>query len=366
MKITCTTENLRSVVAVVERFTGRHITLPILSYILCRADDKKIIFTATNLEIGIERHVPGKVQKAGAAVIPAKPFTQLLTTIRDDTITLEARAQQIILHTPTADVTIVSLNHNDFPTLPVIKREYTFSVPAQEFTGALERVLPAAATSDLKPELSGVLLSTAPATLTLAATDSFRLAEQTMTDHPGIREELACIVPLRTTQELFRSLAAEEGGDVRVSIGEHQAVFEWGGTRILSRLVDGTYPPYRAIIPAAYETTLLVSRIDLMEKIRMAAVFSSRLNDVTLRFSPTELEVATDNAETGSTRARLPVKGRGASGSAVFNYRYFSDGLAAAGGENILLSLNGVSGPTLISNPGDSSYRYLVMPIRSV
>lgn len=202
--------------------------------------------------------------------------------------------------------------------------------------------------------------------MVLAATDSFRLAEKTVSNHDGENDRTECIIPLRTAQELLRTLSLDPSTDVRISIGEHQAIFEWGNTRVLSRLIDGAYPPYQNIIPASYETTLLVNREDLLKKIRLAAVFSSRLNDVTLRFSPTELEVATTNEEIGGTTGRMNAKGRGVSGAAVFNYRYLSDGLEAAGGENIVLNLNGVSGPTLIQNPSDTSYRYLVMPIRSV
>ena len=78
MKIICTTENLKDAVLTTERFTGRHITLPILSYILCRVDEKKISFIATNLEVGIEYHLTGKIQKTGAVTIPAKPFAHRL------------------------------------------------------------------------------------------------------------------------------------------------------------------------------------------------------------------------------------------------------------------------------------------------
>lgn len=366
MKITCTIENIKSAVMVAERFTSRHITLPILSHILCRVDEKKILLVATNLEVGVEYQVAGKIQKPGAIAIPAKQFSQLLTSLQGETVVIEGKVNQLFLHTPTTNITVLGLNAGDFPNLPSIKKEHSFLLPAQELLTALEAVTPAAATSDIKPELSGVFFALDKNSLVLASTDSFRLAEKKISDVEGGQERLECILPLRTAQEVMRTLPADGGGDIRVIIGEHQVVFEWGSVRILSRLIDGAYPPYQNIIPSSFETTLLVNREDFLKKIRLAAVFSSRLNDVTLRFSPTELEVVTANVETGSTSARLGAKGRGASGSTVFNYRYLSDGLAAAGGENVILNLNGVSGPTLIQNPGDASYRYLVMPIRSV
>lgn len=366
MKLVCTTENLKSAVMTAERFTSRHITLPILSHILCRADERKIVIIATNLEIAVEYTLTGKVQKSGTVTIAAKPITQLLHSIRDDTVSLEAKSHELTLRTPTVDATLLGLDPAEFPTLPSFKREHSSSVMASALAQALGQVVPAASTSEFKPELAGVLFSIRGDALTLAATDSFRLAEKSISGHEKSGDQVECIVPLRTAQELARLLPSESGENIRINIGEHQVVFEWGALRILSRLIDGAYPPYQNIIPSSYESTLLVNREDLVKSIRLAAVFSSRLNDVTLRFSPTELEVASANAETGNTKARLAVKGRGASGMSVFNYRYLSDGLEAASGEHILLSLNGVAGPTLITNPADNSFRYLVMPIRSV
>lgn len=365
MKITCTADNLRTAVSAVERFSGRHITLPILSHLLFKVTEKKISLLATNLEVGIEYYLAGKIQKPGTVSVPAKPLAQILHSLPDEPITCEAKHHQLTLHTSATNATLVGLNPEDFPALPAIKREHSFSVPADIFAGALQQVLPACATSDVKPELAGVLFSTKPDALTLAATDSFRLAERRVAPAQGVRDAAECIVPSRLAAELLRVIppAAET---LAVTIGEHQIVFSWDDTRVLSRLIDGAYPPYQNIIPPAYETRLVVSCEEFLKTVRLASVFSSRLQDVTLRFSATELEVTTANTDTGSTQTRLAVKGRGAAGSVVFNHRFLTDGLEAAGGEQVVLNMNGVSGPTLIQNPSDLSFRYLVMPIRSI
>lgn len=366
MKVVCTSQNLKSAVSTAERFTGRHITLPILSHFLLKTEDKKISLIATNLETGIEYTIPGKIHKTGLLTVPAKPFSQLLQSLQDDNITLEAKHHQLIIRTPSTEITLLGLNPNEFPNLPTFKAEHSFRVSPGDFISALQQVLPAAATSEFKPEISGVFLAANSGNLILAATDSFRLAERTLAQAKGIQKGLECIIPARTLQELTRTIAAESQSDISVSAGEHQILFEWEGVRMLSRLIDGAYPPYKNIIPKSYESTLTVNRGDFLKKIRVASVFSSRLNDINIRFSPTELEITTTNAETGSTSARLNIKGRGAAGSSVFNYRYLLDGLEAAGGENVAIHLNGVSGPALIQNPADPQFLYLLMPIRSV
>lgn len=365
MKITCTVEHLKNAVSIAERFTGRHVTIPIISHILISVKEKKISISATNLETGIEYTLPGKIQKTGVITTPAKQLTQILQSLPiHENITLEANQQKVTLHTSKSDITLLSLNANDFPTLPTIKQEHSFTVASHVITAGLEQVIAAVATTDLKPELAGVLISANPGALTLTATDSFRLAEKTLQKLDGVHDTSVCIVPTKTIQELLRTVAAD--GELDVNVGEQQIIFSWNGTRILSRLIDGTYPPYKNVLPKTYETSIAVNRDELLRNIHLAAVFSSRLNDVTIRYSATELEVSTTNAETGGATSHLDVKGRGASGMVVFNYRYLIDGLSAVSGDDVILNLNGVSGPALIQNPNDPSYLYLLMPIRSV
>ncbi len=364
MKFTCTTAHLKDAVLTAERFTGRHVTLPTLSHILITVRDKKISVSATNLEVGIEYTIPGKVYKTGSATTPAKSIAQILQSLSDETITLEAEKQQLVIHTPSSDVTIFGLNPSEFPKLPDIKSDHSFLMAGNQMVEALGRVVLAAAASDVKPMLAGIFMAANPGTVVLAATDSFRLAEHTLANQDGVQTSVECIIPARVAQELIRSVPPD--AELIVQVGEHQALFGWNENRILSRLIDGTYPPYRTIIPPAYETRLVVAREEFEKKIRLAAVFSSRLNDVSIRFTPSELEITTANAETGGTSARIAVQGRGKSGTAMFNYRYLLDGVGAAGGEHVTLNLNGISGATMIQNPSDSAYRYLVMPIRSV
>lgn len=365
MKITCTVENLRNAVLTAERFTGKHITLPILSYLLFKVKDRRILINATNLEVGVEYIIPGKVEKGGEVIIPARSLSQIIQTLQDDIVTIEANQHHSILNTSSTKVTLLGLNPGDFPSLPSIKKEHFFNVATGDLVSSLERVISAVATSDFKPELSGVFMSVTSSGLTIAATDSFRLAERTLNHKAGVQNKIECIIPGRTALEVIRVGHSLAESNVAVTIGEHQIILEWESLRIVSRLIDGSYPPYKNLVPKAFEANVVVDREDFLKKIRLASVFSSRLNDVTLKFSPHQLEVTTANADSGSTTAHLAVKGRGLPGAVMFNHRYLADGLEGAGGTNIVLSLNGVSGPAMIQNPDDSTFFYLIMPIRS-
>lgn len=364
MKVICTVENLKTVISAAERFTGKHITLPILSYLLLSADNGRILISATNLEMGIKCEIAGKIQKPGVAAIPAKALSQILQTIKDDNITLDSKQNQLLLHTQSTDMTLIGLNPDDFPKIPEIKKDNQLNLNGVDLAFALQQIITSVATSDLKPELSGVLFTVSPGVLTMTATDSYRLAEKVLTQGNGAKEKIECIIPARAIHEVIRAASGGEG-DIKISSGERQIVFEWSGATIISRLIDGNFPPYKNLIPKTYEATVVVNRDDLLRKVRLASVFSTRLNDVTLQFSPNQLEVATTNSETGQIISRLAAKTKGPPGSVMFNYRYLLDGLEAVGGENAVLNLNGSSGPALIQNAEDASFLYLIMPIRS-
>ncbi len=364
MKVTCTIEHLREAILTAERFTGKQVTLPILSYILIRADGKNISLTATNLEFGIEVITPGKIMKSGRAAVPVKQISQALQLLKEGVITLEESSNTLFLYTPDSEISIQNLNVEDFPSLPTIAKEKTFSFPPEPFQQALALALRAVSSSDFKPELSGVYVSFSGDTITLAGTDSYRLAEKLISTPEGLEGQHECILPPRTSHELLRILP--EAGPITLSVGENQVIFEWPGVKMISRLIDGTYPPYQNVIPRAFEATLTLKREDFVSKIRLASVFASRLNDVTLAYSTGGVEVSTVHPELGRTTSRLSSSVKGRPGSVIFNFKYLLDGLESIAGDQVTLSISSPAGPALLTDPQDTSFRYLLMPIRPV
>ncbi len=364
MKITCTTDHLKNAVATTERFTGKQVTLPILSTILINTDGKLISLSATNLEFGIKVTIPGKSIKSGSVAVPAKPLLNFLQLLGDEILTLEEKSNILSLSTPESEVSINCLNPSDFPPLPAIKSEWTTPLPLPAFRDALTPVLRAVSPSDFKPEISGVLASFSGSSITLVGTDSFRLAEKVIPGNGDATPAVSCIIPARTVQELLRILPP--GGPATISIGENQVLVEWNGARLISRLVDGTFPPYQGIIPSAFEANIVAKREALVAKIRLATIFTSRLNDLSLTYQPTTIELTTVHPELGRSSSRLPANVRGKNGMIVFNIRYLLDGIESFTGEQVHLAISSPSGPALLQDPDDPTLRYLLMPIRPV
>lgn len=366
MKITCTTEHLKIVILNAERFTSKQVTLPILADILFKVDEKNITINATNLEFGIQITIPGKIIKEGKASIPAKILSSFIQLLPETTITLEEKNNLLNIHTADSEITIPTHSTDDFPTFPTIKSERVFKVPTEALNQALPIVIKSVSLSDFKPELSGVFVVFNQEIITLVGTDSFRLAEKILPIENSIPEHYECIIPSRTSQELIRILPSNPNSEMNIVVGENQALFSWPGVKIISRLVDGAYPPYQNIIPKAFETTIMVKKDELISKIRLASIFSSRLNDVTLTYNDNSLEISTNHPELGRSSSRIPSKTKGKTGSSVFNFKYLLDGVEALAGDNVNLHISSATGPALVQDPEDKYFRYLLMPIRPI
>lgn len=362
MKFTCQTEHLRRALSWAERFTGKNTTLPILGNILLEAEGNILHITATNLESAIRVAVHGSGAKAGRVCIPAKIINSFLHTIGDEKVSLEERQGSLFIKTTTKETRMNGMPADDFPLIPQIKKTHSFSVGGYVFKTGLESVLPAVSSSEFKPELGGVYVRVALSQLRLAATDTFRLAEKTISfETPYKGDGFTFILPARAAQEVVRVLGDEE--EVIVSIGESQAVFETDGMMIISRLTDGNFPDYSGIIPKNFESSCFAKRDDVLASVRASSIFASKLQEVSLNVSSSEMEIKSLNQDIGEYRNKISCAQSGKDVLVGFNYRYILDGLSTLHEDELFFGFNGEQAPSLIKNKSDGSFLYVVMPI---
>ncbi|MDP6571505.1 MAG: DNA polymerase III subunit beta [Patescibacteria group bacterium] len=232
------------------------------------------------------------------------------------------------------------------------------------FREALSQVLFSVSVSDARPELSGVYLAFKENTATLVGTDSYRLAERSLTLTSEVKEENKVIVPLRTMQELGRILSQTEG-DISISISENQILFSVGEIELISRLITGTFPDYHEIIPKSSKTKVVLDKDPLIRAIKSASLFCRQgLNHVNFQFSSDKILVSASASQVGENMVEVPAKIEGADCDIVFDFRYILDGLSAITGSEIAIRLDGSSSPGVFALKDNSSYLYLVMPIK--
>ena len=364
MKFSCATSDFARAAGIAERFCGKNIALPVLAQVLIEADGDIVSVTGTNLEHAVVWRVPARVSRNGKVCVPARTLSSLLQSFGDQEVRVEEENGSLRLAVKERDGKVNGMPADEFPLVPTVKKMQSFTVNAGVFSQNLARILPAVSASEFKPELTGVSLRVDADTMTLAATDTFRLGECGITDKSlGSKEAVSCIIPERTATEMMRILDGQTG-KVTVSLGENQLLVECDDGKIISRLIDGNFPDYRAIIPAQFSTSAYVKKNDLIAAIRSASIFASKLQEVTLRFSPTGLEIAASNPDVGEYRTTCQAALTGKEISMSFNWRYIMDGIQALDDEEIFFGCNKESSPALMRNKSHQAYTYVVMPIR--
>lgn len=363
MKFRCVVDYIKSAVAAAERFTGKHATLPILSHILFEVKDGALRVAATNLESAYQTKIAGDRQKDGRVAVPAKVLGSFLQSLKDDTLSLEERQGNLYLKTDTRQTRINGMAAEDFPIIPTIVPSSLFQVDAALLARGFASVLPAVSLSEFKPELRGVLVALAGSELSLAATDTFRLAEFTTSLESGSqKEKTSFILPHRIAQEVAR--IAREGEMTAMGTDANYALVTFGNVSIISRLIEGVFPDYRAIIPSTFETSCFVSRPQLADAVRSSSIFASKLQDVRLWAEGKMMEVSSSNQDIGEHTITIPCSISGKEARVSFNYRYLLDGIQLFDEDEIFMGLNGGQGKAMLRNKSDESARYVVMPIR--
>ncbi|MBI4092494.1 MAG: DNA polymerase III subunit beta [Candidatus Kerfeldbacteria bacterium] len=364
MKVLCTKENLQAGLGMVSRVSTKNLTLPILGNVLIRAESGGLFLSATNLEVGVVVRVRAKVTKEGALTVQGRLIADFVGLLENDKVELTGDGSSLRIVGESSETTIRGIPADDFPIIPTVPRVRRVQVEADAFRLALNQVLFAAAQDSSRPEISGVFLSINGQQLTLAATDSYRLAERTLKiESPGI--EHTTIIPNRALFELSRILPGE--GQVEIFFGDSQVLFVTDSVELTTRLIEGQYPDYKQIIPDSAATQVTAEVEALAKLVKTASLFCKPgINDVTLILSSDKksLSCSSANTELGEHHGVLKADVSGKENTIVFNYRYFLDGLVNIGATRVQLGVIDSSSPGVLRPEGQTEYLYLLMPIR--
>lgn len=371
MKITCLQENLKKALNITERIIGRNLTLPILNNLLLSVENSsKLKISSTNLEIGINSWVNGKIEEKGDITVPARLINDFINNLPNKKIELKAKDNQLELKCEQFKGVIKGLSADEFPIIPKIKGQSIIEVKGNNFKNALSQVVEMAAISEIRPEISGICLNFNKDLIKLAATDSFRLAEKSIEIKVNQEEKKKVnneyiIIPQRTVQEIIRILG-EDDVDIKMILSNNQVLFDLDYCQIISRLIEGQYPDYQQIIPKNFSTQVVVNRRDLINNIRIASLFSSKINDVKVSINPKRsiIEISSKDIDLGENKSKIEAKVDGKAVDIIFNHRYLLDGLNNILSDKVVLGLNSSSNPVVVRPVGDSSYTYVIMPIK--
>jgi len=363
MKLECQIDKIRDALITAERITGKNLTLPVLNSLLFVATDKVLKIRATNLNLGIEIKIPAKIDQEGVVAIKGSILASLFGAIsKDSTVSLELINDNLSVKTKTSNVLLKSIPHDDFPTIPLINGE-NLVIPAKKFIEGLRSVYYSASTSEIKPEIGSIYIYTEDNVLVFVSTDSFRLAEKKI----KIKDKVSfdgILIPFKNSVEIMKVLENVDE-DLNINLQKNQISFSTSNIYLTSRVIDGTFPDYKQIIPKNSTTNAVILKQDFISSLKIANIFSDKFNQVTLNIKPKEkvFEINAKNTDVGENTTYITGALSGDSVSANFNYKYVTDCFQSITSDSLQLELDGNNKPMIIRVVGDSSFMYLIMPM---
>jgi len=364
MKIEAIKGQLEEALNKADKIAGKNQSLPVLSGFYLDARDNLLVIKATNLDLGISVSLPVKVLEPGIVVVPAHIISSFVSSLTSDrSISLQTKNQVLDIKTKTTKTSIKTLPSEEFPIIPEIGSDNTFSLPARDLVFGIRSVIYAAAIGSIKPELSSISVTHEGEFLVFAATDSFRLAEKKI-KVKKVPHFKKILIPQKNALEIIKIF---DRGDeeVSLSIEEHQMALRSNGVYITSRIIDGNFPDYRQIIPKESSTTAVALKQDLVASLKTSLIFSDSMNQLVLRLLPKEkkFEIESKNSTVGESVQSLGAVLEGEDISINVNHRYFTDCFQSVMTDSMSLSFSGLAKPIVVSGVGDKSFLYLVMPM---
>jgi DNA polymerase-3 subunit beta len=276
----CSQENLSHGLAAVKTAVSIRATLPILSHILidARANDGRVRFAATNLDIAINAWIPAQTETPGAIAVPARLITDFVGTLGESQVELTFNAQTQTLRVVSGRMiaNIKGIDAQEFPELATSgEPKATLALDAKSLREILERVIFAAATEESRPVLTGAFAKFEANKLTLAAADGFRLSVQ----HTGIEndsraEPFGLVIPVKALQEVSRLCVGQlEPVKVIVASERNQVRFVLSTSEVITQLIDGAYPDVSRIIPQTHTGRAVVNVAELLSATKMVSAF---------------------------------------------------------------------------------------------
>lgn len=367
MKFIAIRSNIKDAISIIEKATGENQNLPILKNILIEADGDGVTFRATNLEIAINHKVAGKVIEHGKITAPLSLLSSLIGNIASDRLNFEKKGNDIEVATDNYSAVIHGLSAEDFPITPKIKGEEGYlEIKSVFLKEAIQQVTVASQFSDLRPELNSVLFDFSLESLKLVSTDGFRLAEKALPGNlftaKGL-EPVKLLVPLKTALELARILRDDEL--VRITRDENQVLFKTEKTELISRLVEGSFPDYSAIVPHEFLAEIAIDREEFANAVKLSGIFGQKNSEVKIKVHTNKkaIEMSSADQALGENVSTLAAKIKGEVPEIYFNWRYLADPLKAIKTDDIFIGLQEEANPALIRSTSDTSFFYVLRPI---
>jgi DNA polymerase-3 subunit beta len=351
---------------VVEKKTS----MPILSNVLLKAEEGKVVLRATDLETSFEGHYPAKVSKEGSITVPASKLHEIVKELPSEDIYLKEKDNSYLhISGGRAKFELVGLPAEDFPAMPEVDGIPELTIQSEVLDEMLEKTRFSISQEETRFNLAGLyihkLVQDETARLRFVSTDGHRLC---LIDKelPGLAEfqlEQGVIIPRKGVNEMKK--LADGGGDLVLGLNQKFAVVRKDEVSLVLRLQEGNFPDYEVVIPKNVKIKCITKRKAFHDVLKRVAILATdRFQGVRLEFKEGLLEVVSQNPDLGNAREALEMDYKGNAFEVGFNANYFKELCAAMRSEEVNLEFVDEQNPCMITGEGDPGFLSVIMPMR--
>ena len=363
MKLQVTQENLSKALNSVARVANTRGTLPILANVVLKTIGTRLTIAATNLDIAITHYIGSKVSQEGSITVPAKLMQDFVSSLPSGVIELQLDDYKLNIKTDQYQSVINGISAEEFPVMPDITEGKKWTIDSKVFKKGLQQVLVAAGNDEARPVLTGLYLHTVSGNLLMAATDSYRLAEKELIK---TKDNTNLLIPANALQDLLR-LIDDKDEEITITNDDQQVMFKVGDIELVARLIDGSYPDYRKLIPTEFKSEAVLKRSDLLNITKVSSLFAREsAGSVTINLDSKEKKINIHSiaSQLGENTATADAKIT-EDGDITLNSRYLVDALSVMNGEEVKIAFNGKLEPCVLSDPKSKDYTHVIMPLKS-
>ena len=372
MKASVSQQELAHGLSTVSRAVSPRSTLPVLANVLIATDEGRIRLSATNLELGISSWINANIEEEGSITVPARTISDLVGTLPNDRVelALNDRTQTLNVRCGTNSTDIKGIDAQEYPPMPLPEKSGGVELNVAELKEMIQQVAFAASSDEARPVLQGVLTQIEGTTITMAATDGFRISVRTSNVTNPTDKSVSVIIPARAMNELAR-IASNGDATVSMSIptGRGQVVFNLKDAELVSQLIEGNFPDYKVIIPRSYKTHTVLSTPNFQKACRQAEIIARDGNNIVrLHIQPKMegpgiVEISAQSEETGNSEVQIDANIDGDGLLIAFNVRYLREVLDVIKTPSIALESNANNTPATIKPIGEDEFVHVIMPM---